>query len=195
MAKLSKADLLSYDEYKKLHDKFLKEVINEKKKRRVQISDLISGLFESKLTVFYQIQEMIRAEQITKDEYIDEMLEVYNDLLPEENELSMTLFIEIPNQEQLRKFNKTIIGIENHVTLRFGEHTITSYEPDQEEDKDENYTQSVHYLHFPFDSTRKQDFTDYKGDVYLSIEHPNYKESIKLTPDLIEELKKQLNQN
>ena len=193
MAKLTKADLLSYEQYKNMHEKFLKEVIAEKKIRRIQISDRMTGLFESKLTVFYQIQEMIRAEQITNESYIDEMLEVYNDLLPKDNELTMTLFIEIPNQEELRAFNKTIVGIEDTVQLVFDDHVVTSYEPndEQEDNEDEAYTQSVHYLHFPFTEEQKQAFLK-ASDVTIKVNHQNYQAEKTISNELVESLKGQL---
>lgn len=192
MTKLSKSDLLPYEQYKNMYPKFLNEVIEEKKKRRVTINDKMTGLFESKLTVFYQIQEMIRAEQITDGDYINEMLDVYNDLLPDKNELSMTLFIEIPDQEELRKFNKTIVGIEKHVQIVFGDNVVTSYEPDNEDEDDEHYTQSVHYLHFPFDDSSKNDFLSDNGKIFLRINHQNYKSETVLPAVTVNELKKQL---
>jgi len=194
MTKLTKADLMPYDQYKNLYEKFLKEVIQAKKTRRITISDRMSGIFESKLTVFYQIQEMIRAEQITDEIYLEEMLEVYNELLPEENELSMTLFIEIPSQQNLRNFNKTLVGIEEHVQLIFNDETVTSYEPgDEDADADENYTQSVHYLHFPFSNEQKATFLK-ADEVMIKVNHPNYQVETKLADNLIKELQKQLEQ-
>ena len=193
MTKLSKSDLLPYHEYKKHHENFLKKVIQEKKVRRVQISDKMTGLFESKLTVFYQIQEMIRAEEITNEEYIEEMLDVYNDLLPGKNELSMTLFIEIPNKDELRAFNKTVVGIEKHVQIIFGEYTISSYEPNTEADDEEGYTQSVHYIHFPFNDESKKAFVNHQGNVSLRVNHPNYQAEVQLKQELVSELISQLN--
>lgn len=194
MSKLTRSDIIPYEQYKNLHQKFLKEVIAEKKLRRVSISEKMAGLFESKLTVLYQIQEMIRAEKMTKEEYIEEMLEVYNDLLPEVNEISMTLFVEIPNQEELRSFNKTIVGIETAVELVFADEVITSYEPDQDEEEDENYTQSVHYLHFSFNEEQKAKFMDAK-QISLKVNHKNYQAQTELPEDLVKELQKQLANN
>ncbi|OEF99370.1 hypothetical protein BHF71_01920 [Vulcanibacillus modesticaldus] len=193
MSKLTKSDLIPYEKYKMLQDKFLKEIIAVKKVRRVKISDLMTGLFESKLTVLYQIQEMIRIEQITDETYLNELLNVYNDLLPETNELSMTLFIEVHNQEELRRFNKNIIGIEKYVELQFDDQVVTSYEPkdDANEDKEEKYTQSIHYLHFPFTDIQKSAFLN-TNNVILKVNHPNYKAETKLSFELIDELKKQL---
>ncbi len=191
MAKLTKTDLIPYEQYTHLYEKFLKEVIEEKKVRRVSISDIVSGLFESKLTVLFQIQEMIRAESITNEGYLNEMLEVYNDLLPEQNEISMTLFVEIPNQEELRTFNKTIVGIENTVALVFGNEVVTSYEPGDAEEENENYTQSIHYLHFPFNEDQKAAFLDAKK-VTLKITHKNYHAETVLSDKLLGDLQQQL---
>ncbi|WP_339061198.1 DUF3501 family protein [Tepidibacillus marianensis] len=195
MMKLTKKDLLPYQEYQNFHEKFLQEVIQEKKVLRVNISDKMSGVFETKLTVFYQVQEMIRAEQIEDETYIDDMLEVYNELLPEKNELSMTFFIEIPNQQELRAFNKTIIGVENHVQLHFAGTSVTSYEPDDEKnDEEENYTQSVHYLHFPFTGEQREQFLK-ASQVSLKVAHPNYQAEKELSKELVQKLQDQLSEN
>jgi len=186
MTKLTMQDLLPYEQYKNLHEKFLKQVIAEKSLRRVMLSPIMTGIFESKLTVFYQIQEMIRLEQITD--------EVYNDLLPNPNELSMTLFIEIPNQDNLRTFNKSIVGIENHLELSFGNHLIKSYEPSEDEDQEVEYTQSVHYLHFPFAEKNKEAFLNNNPEVKLRVNHPNYQTEIELSRELIKNLQEQLKQ-
>lgn len=191
MFKLIKDDLIPYEQYVHLYDKFLKEVISEKKVRRIRLSDQISGLFESKLTVLYQIQEMIRAEKMTNHDYMIEMLEVYNDLLPEPNEITMTIFIEIPNQEELRQFNKTIVGIEKQVELIFSQQSVRSYEPGNDEDEHESYTQSIHYLHFPFSNEQKAAFMNAET-VSLQINHPNYQAETELSKGLIKDLKKQL---
>lgn len=192
MKKISREDLISHKEYAKVADKFLQQVITEKKDRRVSLNDRMSGLFETRLTIWYQMMEMIRAEQIEDESYINEMLEVYNELVPEANELSMTFFIEIPNQLELRAFNKTIVGIENHVQLAFGDMTVTSYEPEDGEEDDDHYTQSVHYLRIPFTNEEKQAFLNYNGDVFIKVNHPNFKSEQKLSAALVESLKKDL---
>jgi hypothetical protein len=192
MNKIAKNELLPYKEYIQVHEKFLQRVIQEKKVRRVSLNERMSGLFETRLSVWFQIQEMIRAEQIEREEYIDEMLEVYNDLLPEDNELSMTLFIEIPNQNELRAFNKTIVGIEDSVQLRFGEHVITSYEPGEQEEEDESYTQSVHYVRLPFTPEQRKAFSEYEGEVVLAIAHENYQSTAILSEELAASLKKEI---
>jgi hypothetical protein len=196
MKKLTIDDLIPFQEYAPVSEKFLKSVIDEKKIRRVKLNDRMSGLFETRLSVWYQIQEMIRAEQIAQSEYIEEMLQVYNDLIPDDRELSMTLFIEIPNQQELRAFNKSIVGIENYVSLQFGEDQVRSFEPGEQEveDGEENYTQSVHYLRFPFSPEQLDRFVPYNGVAKLSIGHPNFQSEMEISSELLSSLKKELNQ-
>lgn len=191
MKKITLEELLPVREYNNTHTKFLKEVIAEKKVRRIQLNEKMSGLFETRLTIWYQIQEMIRAEQMEREEYLLEMLEVYNDLVPENNELSMTLFIEIPDQEELRSFNKTVVGIEKSVELRFGDHKVTSYEPGDEEENP-LYTQSIHYLRFPFDAEQLKAFKAHQGSVTIAVVHPNYHSEETIPAELVESLKKEL---
>jgi hypothetical protein len=196
MKKLTIDDLIPFQEYAPVSEKFLKSIIDEKKIRRVKLNDRMSGLFETRLSVWYQIQEMIRAEQIAQSEYIEEMLQVYNDLIPDDRELSMTLFIEIPNQQELRAFNKSIVGIENYVSLQFGEDQVRSFEPGEQEveDGEENYTQSVHYLRFPFSPEQLDRFVSYNGVAKLSIGHPNFQSEMEISSELLSSLKKELNQ-
>lgn len=192
MKKIARNELLPYKEYVQVQEKFLQRVIQEKKVRRMKLNDRMSGLFETRLTVWYQIQEMIRAEEIEREEYIQEMLDVYNDLLPDDHELSMTLFIEIPNQQELRAFNKTVVGIEDRIELRFAGETVTSYEPDDEGEEDEAYTQSVHYIRFPFTPEQRQAFLAHDGDVTVAVHHENYQSEAVLSKELTASLQKQL---
>lgn len=189
MKKISRNELLPFKEYIQVHDRFLRRVIQEKKLRRFNLNDRMTGLFETRLTVWFQIQEMIRAEEISREEHIQEMLDVYNDLIPENHELGMTLFIEIPNQESLRAFNRQIVGIENHVEIRFDGETITSFEPDSNQAEDEHYTQSVHYLRFPFSNEQIRHFKDWDGEVTIHVNHPAFQTEATLPEDLIASLK------
>lgn len=192
MKKIARNELLPYNEYTQVHDRFLQRVIQEKKLRRIPINDRMTGLFETRLTVWFQIQEMIRAEEISREEYLEEMLEIYNDLLPEDHELSMTLFIEIPNREALRSFNKQVVGIENHLALRFGEETVHSYEPGEDMNADEHYTQSVHYLRFPFKGDQISRFHSWDGEVSLHVTHPSFTSKQVVPQELVASLKKNL---
>ena len=48
-----------------------------------------------KETLLFQIQEMLRIERIVRPEKVQEELDVYNELLPDDGEVAATLFIEV----------------------------------------------------------------------------------------------------
>ncbi len=62
------------------------------------MAENISVLFENRNTVLFQIQELLNSEDLADPDEIDEYISIYAGMLPKENELSATLFIELDNQ-------------------------------------------------------------------------------------------------
>jgi len=81
-----------------------------KKKRRVEVGNRVSLVFENRDTVLFQIQEMMRAERMVDDNEIKFEVDTYNELIPERNELSATLFIEVDDPQLLRPVLDSFIG-------------------------------------------------------------------------------------
>ena len=54
-------------------------------------------------------------------EEIEEYIEIYEGMLPGENELSATLFIELDDQEKLTDLLVKLKGIEHHLSLTSGQ--------------------------------------------------------------------------
>lgn len=92
MKKVVFEDILNLYEYEKVRPQKVKELLDMKKKRSVFLQDIFHLFFENTFSVWFQIQEMIRAERMVKDEDINFEIEVYNDLIPEQNQLSATFF-------------------------------------------------------------------------------------------------------
>ena len=97
MKKITREEILNIYEYEKARPQKMQEIIQLKKKRRVFIEPWIHLVFENRETVWFQIQEMIRAERMVREEEIQQEIDVYNELIPDKNELSVTMFIEIPD--------------------------------------------------------------------------------------------------
>src|SRR5579872_4183052 len=95
-------DIADLRAYERERPEFLRQVIALKAHRRVALGPLLTVVFENATTVRFQIQEMARAERMTTDEQIQTELDIYNPLIPGTNELSMTLFVELTNEEDLR---------------------------------------------------------------------------------------------
>ncbi|MCS7284710.1 MAG: DUF3501 family protein, partial [Hydrogenobacter thermophilus] len=70
MKKISFDEILNIYEYEKVREERKREIIELKKNRRVFLGDLVHLVFENRQTVWFQIQEMIRAERMVKDEEI-----------------------------------------------------------------------------------------------------------------------------
>ena len=91
--KLTTADLLPNSEYLRVRDDYRKEMVAYKKHRRVQIGPQVTFVFENRKTMKFQIQEILRVENITGPDGIESELKVYNDLLPGEGGLCATMMI------------------------------------------------------------------------------------------------------
>lgn len=97
--KVKREDILDYQTYSEQRDVFRTQVLREKKHRRIHLGEYLTFLFENPFTVRYQIQEMLRIEQIVKEADIQHEIETYNELLGNDGQLSGTLLIEVPDKE------------------------------------------------------------------------------------------------
>ncbi len=192
MRKVSKEDILNLYEYEKVRDQKIREITQLKKKRRVHVGDKITIVFENYDTVWFQIQEMIRAERMVKDEDIQFEIDTYNELIPEKNQLSFTLFIEIPDEAERRRELPKLVGIHNSVYFHIGnKYTLRAY---AEERSDEDYeTGKAAVVHFmKVDLTPEQVEAFKKEPVRIEINHENYKAMVELPEEVKRELVKDL---
>jgi hypothetical protein len=189
MKKVVLEDILGFAAYEKVRQEFRQDIIEKKKNRRVAVGDKVSMVFENRDTVIFQIQEMLRAEKIGDLDKIREEIAVYNELIPDAGELSATMFLEIEDQSHLREDLLKFLGIDEAVSLRIGSHVVPARfeEGRSKEDK----ISAVQYVRFPFDSTAQAAFVG--GDTSeLVIDHPNYRVSVALSPQMQKSLAEDL---
>jgi hypothetical protein len=189
MKKVVLEDILGFAAYEKVRQEFRQDIIEKKKNRRVAVGDKVSMVFENRDTVIFQIQEMLRAEKIGDLDKIREEIAVYNELIPNAGELSATMFLEIEDQSHLREDLLKFLGIDEAVSLRIGSHVVRARfeEGRSKEDK----ISAVQYVRFPFDSTAQAAFVG--GDTSeLVIDHPNYRVSVALSPQMQKSLAEDL---
>ena len=188
MRKLTNADIKDLREYEREREHFRAEIIAMKKRRRVAIGDIITMVFENAATMRFQIQEMARAERMLRDEQIAHELETYNELIPEDGELSSTMFIEINDEEALRYWLPRLTSIENHVMFVVGDEVIPANEQNAERLTREDITSTVHYLKFKFAPEQQKAFGDPEVPVRIVVDHPEYQVDIELDADQRDEL-------
>jgi hypothetical protein len=81
---LTRDDLYSLERYAEIRPDFRARVIAHKRDRHVAIGPHATLYFEDRLTIQYQVQEMLRAERIFDSAGIQEEWDVYNPLIPDE---------------------------------------------------------------------------------------------------------------
>ncbi|MEX0665187.1 MAG: DUF3501 family protein [Acidimicrobiia bacterium] len=181
MRKLSTSDIKDLREYERERDEFRAEIIATKNRRRLNLGDLISIVFENTDTMRFQIQEMARAEKMLRDEQIAHEINTYNQLLPETGELSGTMFIEIDDQAALREWLPRLFGVEHHVSFAVAGDRVSAREEDAERLTREDVTSAVHYLKFAFTPDQQRAFA--AGPVGIAIDHPEYRADITLSDE------------
>lgn len=147
MAKLTTADILSLPEYNKIRSEFRERTIKIKNLRRIHLGPYLTFLFENKDTMHYQVQEMLRAEHITKEEAIEHEVITYNELVPEKHQLTATLLVEFEDPVIRAVKLKELVGLENHLYLTIGddEQVLASFD---ERQLTEDKLSSVQYIKF-----------------------------------------------
>ena len=190
---ITKQDIVSLHTYREGREEYLQKMIEYKKDRRIRIAEHISILFENKNTVLFQILELLNAEDLEDPEEIDEYIGIYAGMLPLENELSATLFIELDDQLKLQDLLVKLTGIERHLSLNIGSERIQAVF--EEEHDDRGFTTSVHYLKFPITQAAKELLLGDSADslnVSINLNHPNLTANVALNPISVKSLQKDL---
>ena len=167
--------LLNIIEYEKVRHTYRQDIIAYKKNRRISLGPNVMLTFENEKTLTFQIQEIMRAERLVQDEQIQEEVDVYNTIMPPENGLSATLFIEVVEEAKIRPVLNKFIGLTDRQTLYLdinGEKIYAEFEQGREE---ENKISSVHYIQFLFSNEQKNNFTDSESETKLGIDYKDYK--------------------
>lgn len=182
---LELTDIVDARGYERERDDFRREVIALKKLRRLQIGPILSTVFENRTTIRFQIQEMARAERMITDEQIRDELDTYNPLIPAPGELSMTLFVELTSEAQLREWLPKLVGVETSVLLRLGsgddlEEIRCVVDPAHASrlTRDE-VTASVHYVRIALDPAQAARFSTERA--VLAVDHPSYDHAVELS--------------
>jgi len=172
-------DIADQRAYERERGSFRAQVIELKRLRRIPIGPIVTVVFENRTTMRFQVQEMARAERLVTEEQILHELEVYNPLIPALGELSMTLFIELTSDAELREWLPKLVGIERDLILVIGEsdrsETVRAeVDPVHEAQLTrDTTTASVHYVRLRLSADQRRRFLEER--VQIAIEHPNYR--------------------
>lgn len=172
MRKLTVDDILDGRAYERERDQIREAIIALKRRRRVALGDLLTIVFENTETMRWQVMEMARAERMLRDEQIAHEVATYNELVPDDDELSATLFLELKSDAELREWLGRLVGVERCVALVLADGTTIPGEPlDEERLTRDDVTAAVHFLRFRLGSAAPAIST---GPVKLVVTHPEY---------------------
>jgi hypothetical protein len=172
--KLTRGDLYSLEQYAERRPVFRACVIAHKKNRKLPIGPVATLYFEDRLTVQYQIQEMLRVERIFEASGIEEELAAYNPLIPDGGNWKGTLMIEEPDVEKRRQLLARLVGIENRVWVMVGGQEKVYAVADEDLDRStEEKTSSVHFLRFEMTPAMVED-AKAGAELSFGIDHAGY---------------------
>lgn len=186
--RIEPADIMPIREYA-ARRKELREVrIANKAARRIHVGPYATILFESYASMLAQVQEMLYIEK-GGDEQLKEELEAYNPMIPQGDELTATMLLEIEDSDKRARVLATLGRIEDHVAIRLGDHRIKGL-PDEEDERTNaaGKTSAVHFFHFRFTPDQIAAFRTAGTQVLLEISHPNYGHIAILSEAMREEL-------
>jgi hypothetical protein len=184
MKKITRADIRDILAYEKIRPQERARIIALKKNRRIEAGEHISIVFENRETVIFQIEEMVRAERIVKEEAIEDEIRAYNSLIPDANELSATLLIEITDQRRIKAALEKLLGLDTgrKVWLEFGGAKVHAIFEGGRSEKGK--ISAVHFLRFPFTTQQSRRFRTGEDTAWLVVNHPNYRQRVKISPEM-----------
>jgi hypothetical protein len=178
MQKLTRDDLYSLEQYAGVRDQFRGEVLQHKRNRRLALGTNAALYFEDRMTMQYQIQEMLRIERIFEVDGINEELEAYNPLIPDGSNWKATFMVEFPEVEERRAMLAQLVDIENRVFVRVGDYEKSYAIADEDlERSDEVKTSAVHFLRFELTPEMVAALKDC-AKLAAGIDHENYQVEI-----------------
>ena len=118
MQTVKRNEILGLGDYESIRPHFRARIIEEKKNRRFAVGPLATVVLENHDTVLLQIQEMLRTERITKEAAIQHEIDVYNELIPKNGEISFTLMFEISDKETRESFLFRAKDVEKNIVKK-----------------------------------------------------------------------------
>jgi Protein of unknown function (DUF3501) len=182
MDKLTPADLMSLELYARERPAFRARVMEHKRDRKLAIGPNVTWSFEDRLTMQYQVQEMLRAERIFEPEGIRDELDAYNPLIPDGSNWKATLLIEFPDVAERQRQLAQLIALEDRCWVKvLGHERVYAIADEDLERETTEKTSSVHFLRFELTPAM---ISALRGGAALAagVDHDRYRHSIDPVP-------------
>lgn len=187
MHKLTRADLMSLETYAARRAAYRAEVMAHKQHRRVPLGPNATLYFEDRVTMQYQVQEVLRIEKLFEADAIEEELDAYNPLIPDGRNWKATFMLEFEDEAERRRALARLIGVERAVWIQVGARDKVG--PIANEDlsrETDDKTSAVHFLRFELSPAMAADACAGAG-ICIGVDHPNYTHATGALPARIAE--------
>ena len=185
MNRLRREDLFGLEQYAAERAAFRERVIRHKRSRRLPIGPNATLHFEDRLTMQYQVQEILRTERIFEPEEIEAELEAYNPLIPDGSNWKATFMIEFDDEDERRSALGRLVGIEDRVWVRIGGSDPVWAIADEDLDRTtDEKTSSVHFLRFEL-PREVAAAARASAPIAVGIDHPGYSHEISPAPEAV----------
>jgi hypothetical protein len=181
--KLAPTDLMSLEQYARERLAFRARVLQHKGVRKLAVGPNATWSFEDRLTVQYQVQEMLRVERIFEPDGILDELGVYNPLIPDGSNWKVTLLIEFARPEERARALAQLKGIEDRCWVRVaGQEPVFAITDEDLERENEEKTSAVHFLRFELTAPMIAALRSGAG-LAAGIDHEHYRHEVPAVPE------------
>ncbi|MCE7902525.1 MAG: DUF3501 family protein [Gammaproteobacteria bacterium PRO9] len=187
MGKLTIDDLYPLEVYSRLRPEFRAQVMEHKAHRQLALGDHVTLSFEDRLTMHYQVQEMLRAERIFEADGIRDELDAYNPLIPDGSNWKATMLIEYPDEHERRQALARLRGVEHRVWIQVeGYVPVFAIADEDMERSDDTKTSAVHFLRFELPPAMIAALKAGAG-VAAGVDHPELEARVPVIPEAMRE--------
>ncbi len=177
---ITRADLMSLEQYAEKRPEFRRRVLGHKKYRQIPLGLNATLYFEDRLTLLYQIQEMLRIEKVFEADGINDELEAYNPLVPSGRNFKATFMIEYTDPDVRALQLEKMIGIEDLLWMQIGEFDKVWAIADEDlERSTDNKTSAVHFIRFEVNDAMAEAIKN-DSDWHIGVQHPVYSFDVKV---------------
>jgi len=177
MAKLAVSDLMPLEQYARERGAFRERVLRHKSTRRLAVGPNSTWIFEDRLTVQYQVQEMLRTERIFEPEGIAEELGAYNPLIPDGSNWKVTLLLEFDPEVRPAAL-AGLKGVEGRCWVQVhGQERVFAIADEDLPRENAEKTAAVHFLRFELTAAMCAALHG-TAALAIGIDHDNYRHKI-----------------
>lgn len=174
MRKLTRQDLFSLEQYAAQRMEFRAEVIAHKRNRHVALGQYVRLIFEDRLTMHYQVQEMLRAERIFEAAGIQDELDAYNPLIPDGDNWKATMQIEYEDAVERQAALVLLHRIEDRVWVQIDGEKLFAIADEDIDRSNQTKTASVHFLRFQLNGALIEKLRN-NAALSFGVDHSHYR--------------------